>query len=90
MWHPVGKALACLGEQTPRIDHNAFVAQQLPTRSGTVQGSCKSLAQMREKGAGTRRDDLWQRQPRRLRLTVFPRRAAFRRSHITEESPRAA
>jgi Uncharacterised protein family (UPF0236) len=48
------KALAYFGEHAQRMDYAAFVARQLPIGSGTVESSCKTLIQRREKGAGMR------------------------------------
>jgi hypothetical protein len=48
------KALAYFTEHAQRMDYPAFVARQLPIGSGTVESSCKTLIQMREKGAGMR------------------------------------
>jgi hypothetical protein len=50
----VRKALAYFGEHAQRMDYPAFVARQLPIGSGTVESSCKTLIQQREKGAGMR------------------------------------
>ena len=48
------KALAYFSEHAPRMDYPAFMARQLPIGSGTVESSCKTLIQTREKGAGMR------------------------------------
>lgn len=48
------KALAYFSEHAQRMNYPAFVARQLPIGSGTVESSCKTLIQAREKGAGMR------------------------------------
>lgn len=48
------KALAYFREHAQRMDYPAFLARQFPIGSGTVESSCKTLIQMREKGAGMR------------------------------------
>lgn len=48
------KALAYFGEHAQRMAYPAFMARQFPIGSGTVESSCKTLIQTREKGAGMR------------------------------------
>ena len=48
------KALAYFTEHAQRMDYPTFVARHLPIGSGTVERSCKTLIQAREKGAGMR------------------------------------
>ena len=48
------KALAYFSEHAQRMAYPVFMARQFPIGSGTVESSCKTLIQTREKGAGMR------------------------------------